>query len=58
MTNEQLSFTIAMAIKPFAWLALFALLLCVRFAVIKYFPESRLKRLLLVRLNKPRSRRA
>lgn len=58
MTSEQISFTLALAIKPFVLLAMLGFLLCIRFAVIKYFPEGRLKRLLLVRLNKPRSGRA
>jgi hypothetical protein len=54
MTPEQMSLTLAMLVKPFIILSVLALLLCVRFAIIKYFPESRLKRLLLIRLNKPR----
>lgn len=57
MTSEQISFALAIAIKPFVLLVMLGFLLCIRFAVIKYVPEGRLKRLLLIRLNKPRSRR-
>lgn len=57
MTREQISFTLALAIKPFVLLAMLGFLLSIRFAVIKYFPEGRLKRFLLIRLNKPRSGR-
>jgi hypothetical protein len=41
---------IALLIKPFAALIFFGALLCVRFAVIRWWPESRLKRYLLTRL--------
>ncbi len=52
MTPEQYSFTLALIIKPFAVLAVLTLLLLVRFAIIKYMPDSWLKRLFLIRLNK------
>jgi hypothetical protein len=58
MTREQTSFMIAMLIKPFAVFAVLAALLCVRYAVIKYLPSGRLKRLLLIRLDKAGRRRA
>lgn len=58
MTNEQLSLAIATILKPFAALAIVFLLLCIRYAVIKYWPEGFIKRLLLIRLHKHRSRSA
>lgn len=54
LTPEQLSLAVAMIIKPFAALALMAFLLFIRFSIIKHMPESKFKRLLLIRLNKPR----
>ena len=51
--TEQTSFYLAMLIKPFAVLAILLLLACIRFAVIKYIPFGRFKRLLLIRLDKP-----
>ena len=38
---------IAMALKPFALLAVLTALAAVRYAVIKWMPESRVKRILL-----------
>ena len=58
MTREQTSFMIAMLIKPFAIFAVLAALVCVRYAVIKYFPAGRLKRFLLIRLDKAGRRSA
>ncbi len=52
MTREQTSLMIAMVIKPFVFVIGLALLVCVRYAVIKYFPEGRLKRFFLIRLDK------
>lgn len=52
MTREQTSLMIAMLIKPFAVFAVLAVLVCIRYAVIKYFPEGRLKRFFLIRLDK------
>lgn len=49
-----MSFAAALILKPFAALALLTALLCVRFAVIKYMPDSWLKRLFLIRLDKTR----
>lgn len=58
MTREQTSLMIAMLIKPFVFVIGLALLVCVRYAVIKYFPEGRLKRLFLIRLDKAGRSRA
>lgn len=44
------NFAIALLLKPFALFAFLALLLCVRYAIIKWMPECRLKRLLLIRV--------
>lgn len=52
MTDEQFSFMVATALKPFVVLIALALLLCVRFAVIKWMPEGKLKRLFLIRVKK------
>ena len=54
MTPEQKSFALALVLKPFAALAFMTLLLAIRFAVMKYMRDGWLKRLFLVRLNKPR----
>jgi hypothetical protein len=45
-----MSFGIAMLLKPFALFAFLGLLVCVRYAVIWWFPECWLKRLLLRRI--------
>lgn len=45
-----MSFAIAMVLKPFALFLILALLLCARYAVIWWFPEGRIKRLLLRRV--------
>lgn len=58
MTREQTSLMIAMLIKPFAVFAVLSLLVCIRYAVIKYFPEGRLKRFFLIRLDKAGRSRA
>lgn len=50
LEGELSNFAIAMLLKPFALFAFLALLLCVRYAVIKLMPECRLKRLLLIRV--------
>jgi hypothetical protein len=55
MTPEQVSLSIALAIKPFAAIAILTALLGVRFAIIKYMPDSKLKRLLLIRVSKRRN---
>ena len=57
MTNEQWSFAIAMAVKPFALLAILGFLLVCRYLVIWYMPEGKLKNILLTRLKKPRNTR-
>ena len=44
------SFAIALLLKPFVLLAFLGLLLVVRYAVIWWVPEGRLKRLLLRRV--------
>lgn len=44
------SFTIAMFLKPFALVAFLGALLCVRYAVIKWFPKCWLKDLLLTKV--------
>jgi hypothetical protein len=51
--TEQTSFYLAMLIKPFAVFVILALLVYIRYAIIKYIPFGRLKRLLLIRLDKP-----
>lgn len=58
MTREQTSLMIAMAIKPFVFLIGLALLVCIRYAVIKYMPDGWLKRLFLIRLDKAGRSRA
>lgn len=52
MTPEQTSLVWAMLIKPFALLAVLGLLVCIRYGIIKYMPDGRLKRLFLIRLDK------
>jgi len=44
------STVIALLLKPFALLAILTTLLAVRHAVMRWVPDSRLKRLLLLRL--------
>lgn len=58
MTREQTSLMLAMLIKPFVLLIGLALLICVRYAIIKYMPDGWLKRLFLIRLDKAGRRSA
>jgi len=58
MTPEQQSFFWAILLKPFAFLAFAAFFLGIRFAVIKYMPEGKLKRLFLIRVNQRWHRRS
>lgn len=44
------STVIALLLKPFALLAILAALLAVRHAVMRWMPDSRLKRLFLLRI--------
>lgn len=48
---------LTMFFKPLAILALLAVLLCARFAVMRWFPAGRLKRFLLLRAIEHRDRR-
>jgi hypothetical protein len=41
------AFALAMFLKPFMLFGFLVALLCVRFAVIRWFPEGRIKRFLL-----------
>jgi len=47
-----------MLIKPFALLAVLGMLVLIRYGIIKYMPDGWLKRLFLIRLDKPRDRSA
>ena len=58
MTLEQTSLVLAMLIKPFALLAVLGMLVLIRYGIIKYMPDGWLKRLFLIRLDKPRDRSA
>lgn len=58
MTPEQTSLVLAMLIKPFALLLVLGVLVCIRYGIIKYMPDGWLKRLFLIRLDKPRDRSA
>jgi len=53
--TEQQSFLIAVLLKPFAALLLFAALAAIRILLVKKMPDSILKRILLLRLGKRRS---
>ena len=46
-----MAFAIGMLLRPFALLAILGGLLCVRFAVARWWPDGRLKRLLLLRVD-------
>lgn len=50
--TEQQTFAIAMLIKPLFLLAVLAVLLLIRLAVIRWFPEGRIKRILLIQVKK------
>jgi hypothetical protein len=52
--SESNTFLIALLIKPFIMLFLFAFLLWIRRKIIIMFPEGKIKRLLLIRLDKGR----
>lgn len=56
-TEPQNILIVSILAKPFIVLIFMGLLLCVRHAVIKYFPNGRIKRLLLIRLHYPRRSR-
>ncbi len=45
-----MSVALAMLLKPFVLLAFLTALLCVRFAIIKFMPECKFKRILLTRV--------
>ncbi len=47
---EQVSFGIAMALKPLGVIIVLGALVCVRFAVIRWMPEGKIKRLFLTRV--------
>ena len=51
-----MSFALAMLLRPFVLLAILGSLLCVRYAIIWWFPEGKVKRLLLYRVSEERKR--
>jgi hypothetical protein len=57
LTEPQNILIASILAKPFIVLLFMGLLLCVRYAVIKYFPDCFIKRLLLIRLYHPRRSR-
>jgi hypothetical protein len=48
--NSQDILVLSIVLKPFLVFIFLLFLLCVRYAVIKYFPDGFIKRLLLIRL--------
>jgi hypothetical protein len=52
MTPEQETIAITMIVKPFVLLALLGALLLIRLAVIRWFPEGKIKKLLLIQVKK------
>ena len=53
MSQESINLGIAMAVRPFVYLLVaVAILIPIRLAVIRWFPDGRLKRLLLLPVNK------
>lgn len=52
VTKEQWSFAIAMLLKPFAAVLFLWVAMRISRVLMRYVPEGRVKRLLLVRLNK------